>query len=131
VPTGVDTAVRPRVLVVEDDDAVNAAIVDCLLESGMEVASAGTGLKAVEFLDGARFDVVLLDLVLPGMSGLEILRRLRSEGSRVPVVVVSGHVGLLDERRYRDLGACRVIHKPVDFSRLLATVRQVVRGMAE
>lgn len=114
-----------RVLVVEDDEAVNDVLTEFLVDNGFEVASARDGLKAVDFLGRARFDAVLLDLVVPGASGVEILQRLRTEQPELAVIVVSGHVGMLDGRRFKEMGASRVLPKPVDFPGLLAALREV------
>src|SRR5258705_2994243 len=79
-----------RLLVVEDDFALSEVLVHSLQEVGYAVHSVDDGLAADALLRHERFDVIVLDLGLPGLDGLDVLRRLRANGSTTPVLILSG-----------------------------------------
>jgi two-component system copper resistance phosphate regulon response regulator CusR len=119
-----------RLLVVEDDRALSAAVAQALREGGfaVDVAASGTeGLRMAKELD---YSLVVLDLLLPGLHGLEVLRELRAAGRQVPVLVLSA----LDQVRRRveglDRGADDYLSKPFALSELLARVRALLRRAA-
>ena len=116
-----------RVLLVEDDELMVHLITRYLEAHGFETSSTGTGPEGLALARSGGFEAVLLDVDLPGMSGLDVLRRLRLEGNAVPVLIVSansekGHIAtLLDE------GADDYVPKPVDPGELPARIRAVLR----
>jgi CheY-like chemotaxis protein len=114
-----------RILIVDDDEAVNEFLVWALLERGHEVASAHNGAQAVDLISRDRFDVVLLDIVMPVMGGFTVIQEIRKAGLSLPIIVLSAHVGCLDAGRILSLGANLVLSKPVDLSEILDAVRQV------
>jgi len=106
-------AMRPkRVLVAEDDPEMRDLIVISLVDAEAEVACVANGAEALARLQSADFDAVVLDLVMPGMGGAAVMTEIRRSGLDVPVIVVSGYVGMLDEKRLAELGAARVLKKP-------------------
>jgi len=120
-----------RVLVVDDDASMRRTLAINLRARGYEVETVGDGRSALQSLVEEEPDVVLLDLGLPDVDGIGVLRRLR-EYSRVPVLVVSARSESDDKVEALDLGADDFVTKPFDVNELLARVRAVVRrGAAE
>src|SRR4051812_22199786 len=103
---------RWSVLVVDDESSVREDLCDFLGSAGHEVQAAGTGAEALEALERRRFDAVLLDVVLPDVSGLEVLQRHRAQGGHTPVVVLSALSGAEDAVRAMRLGATDYLAKP-------------------
>lgn len=115
-----------RLLVVEDEPRVAAFLVKGLRAQGYAVEAVGTGREALErAADG--FDLVILDLALPDIDGTEVLRRLRTEGIQVPVVVLTARADVHDRIHGLDLGADDYITKPFAFGELLARIRARLR----
>jgi len=115
---------RLDVLVVDDDLAIRDALRAVLEHAGHAVAEAQSGDRAVEMLDERRFDVVLLDLAMPGMHGLDALERIREIAPDTGVIVVSGEATLANAIRAGQRGAFDFIEKPPDRERLLEVVMQ-------
>ena len=115
------------VLVVEDEQKVAAALREGLLSEGYSVEVAGTGEDAFFRVNTETFDVVLLDLTLPGRDGLEILRALRQRGPDTRVLIVSARDTLDDRVKGLDLGADDYLVKPFAFTELVARIRALVR----
>ncbi|MFF5099586.1 MULTISPECIES: response regulator transcription factor [Actinosynnema] len=123
---------RPRVLVVDDEVGVRRALERGLAAEGMEVVSAADGDTALKAALTGAFDVVLLDIMLPGLSGYRVLQRMRAEGVRTPVLMVSAKDGEVDQADGLDLGADGYLVKPFSFVVLVAQVRALLRrGSAE
>ncbi|NVJ24364.1 MULTISPECIES: sigma-54-dependent transcriptional regulator [Myxococcus] len=104
---------RIAVLVVDDEESVRTFMSELLGSAGYQVRSAGSGAQALEMLAGGSFDAVLLDVVMPEMSGLEVLRRYRAQGGNAPVVVLSGLTGADDAVRAMKMGATDYLSKPL------------------
>jgi DNA-binding response OmpR family regulator len=115
------------VLVVEDEQKVAAALREGLESEGYAVDVAPNGEEAFFRISTGTFDVVLLDLTLPGRDGLEILRALRKRGPDTRVLVVSARDTLEDRVKGLDSGADDYLVKPFAFSELLARIRALVR----
>jgi DNA-binding response OmpR family regulator len=116
-----------RLCVVEDDESVLQLLARALRDSGFVVDLAQSGRAAMAFTGAERYDLVLLDLALPDMDGLEILERLRSRDSDAQVMVVTAHDDCANRVRCLDLGACDIVGKPFDIPELLARVRARLR----
>lgn len=115
-----------RILLVEDNDLLGDAIHDHVVAAGYAVdwvADLETGIQAA---DGARYDLVLLDLRLPDGSGLSLIRRLRQGVRRVPVMVLSSYDQLSDRIEALEVGSVDYLIKPFDLSELLYRIRQAV-----
>ncbi|PPK70186.1 response regulator transcription factor [Actinokineospora auranticolor] len=125
------TPVKPRVLVVDDEPGVRRALQRGLTAEGMDVVVAGDGPSALRIALTGTFDVILLDIMLPGLSGYRVLERLRGEGVRTPVLLVSAKDGEIDQADGLDLGADGYLVKPFSFVVLVAQVRAVLRRGAE
>jgi two-component system, OmpR family, response regulator len=120
-----------RILVIEDEPRI-LAFVSCGLEAeGFTVDAAGDGLDGLRRAVLGDYDLVVLDLLLPGLDGLAVLRGLQERRPDVPVVIVSARSDLQTKLRGFGLGACDYVPKPFAFDELLARIRaQLKRGRA-
>ncbi len=118
---------KRRVLVVEDDRTLRQALVFNLEREGYEVRGAVDGEQALAAARDGGVDLMLLDLMLPGMSGLEVLRTMRAEGVDTPVVILSAKGGEIDKVVGLKVGADDYIAKPFSRPELLARVESVLR----
>ncbi len=119
--------VAPRLLVVEDEPKVADALREGLESDGYEVAVANSGESAFYRLTTDRFDVIILDLTLPGRDGLEILSAVRRQGLETLVVVLTARDTLEDRVIGLDAGADDYLVKPFAFAELVARIRAVSR----
>jgi len=119
-----------RVLVVEDEESFSDALSFMLRREGFEVGVASTGIDAVTLFDQHGADLVLLDLMLPGMSGTEVCRTLRAK-SNVPIIMVTAKDGEVDKVVGLELGADDYVTKPFSSRELVARVRAVLRRANE
>lgn len=117
----------PRILLVDDEPAITENLRPVLERSGFEVETAGHGEEALRKIARRPPDLVVLDILMPGMNGREVLRRLRSQGNRVPVIMLT-QVDLRSERvAALNEGADDYINKPFDVLELEARIRAVLR----
>jgi len=116
-----------RLLVVEDDAVLAAALTRALGQAGYVVDLVDDGESANEALQGGTYDAVVLDLALPGLDGLAVLRRLRDRRSQVPVLILTARDTLDDRVAGLDLGADDYMTKPFDLPELEARVRALIR----
>ncbi|HXZ92457.1 MAG TPA: response regulator transcription factor [Burkholderiales bacterium] len=116
-----------RILVVEDDLVLAAALTRALTQSAYAVDHVATGEDANSALASDSYDLVVLDLALPGVDGLRVLRRLRDRRSRIPVLVLSARDALEDRVAGLDEGADDYLTKPFDLPEFEARVRALLR----
>ena len=116
-----------RILLVEDDTVLADALSRALVQSAHAVDVVSSGEKADEALSLGTYDLVILDVGLPGFSGFEVLRRLRARKSTVPVLMLTALDSLDDRIRGLDLGADDYLAKPFDLRELEARVRALLR----
>jgi two-component system response regulator RegX3 len=119
-----------RVLVVEDEESYSDALAYVLRKEGFDVALAATGPAALEEFSRNGADIVLLDLMLPGLPGTEVCRQLR-QMSTVPVIMVSAKDGEVDKVVGLELGADDYVTKPYSPRELVARIRAVLRRGTE
>ncbi len=119
-----------RVLVVEDEESFSDALSFMLRKEGFEVGVASTGTDAVAAFDRSGADLVLLDLMLPGMSGTEVCRSIRQRSS-VPIIMVTAKDGEVDKVVGLELGADDYVTKPFSSRELVARIRAVLRRASE
>lgn len=126
--TAEDTRTR-SIVIVEDDEDIADSIRYNLEREGFRVRIAGTGEQAINLILDRPPDIVLLDLNLPGMSGLEICRRLRAESStsRLPIVILTARADESDKVLGLELGADDYITKPFGMRELVARIRAAMR----
>lgn len=120
-----------RVLTIEDDGAIRRGIVDSLSYAGFSITEASNGHDGLEQAVRGTFDLVLLDLILPGISGLDILRELRAVRPTVPVIILSARGEENDRVQGLRLGADDYVVKPFSVRELLARVEAVLRRTPE
>ena len=118
------------VLVVEDEPAIADAVVSRLRSEGFDARSTGDGLHAVELCRQLKPDLVVLDLMLPGLDGLEVCRRIQAE-RRVPVVVLTARDAETDLVIGLSVGADDYVTKPFSPRELVARIRAVLRRAAD
>ena len=119
-----------RVLVVEDEESFSDALSYMLKREGFETAVAATGPDALAEFDRGGADIVLLDLMLPGLSGTEVCRQLRSR-SAVPIIMLTAKDSEIDKVVGLELGADDYVTKPYSARELIARVRAVLRRGGE
>ena len=118
---------RRRLLLVEDDPTLRQALAFNLSREGYEVAAAPDGESGLEAARGERLDLILLDVMLPGMSGVEVLRVLRREGVTTPVIMLSAKGDEIDRVVGLKVGADDYVSKPFSRPELLARIEAVLR----
>jgi two-component system, OmpR family, response regulator RegX3 len=118
-----------RVLVVEDEDSFSDALSFMLRKEGFEVSVAATGTQALTEFDRTGADIVLLDLMLPEMSGTEVCRQLRSK-TNVPIIMVTARDAEIDKVVGLEIGADDYVTKPYSPRELVARIRAVLRRNA-
>src|SRR5262245_4141325 len=113
------------ILIVDDDELNSEGLARRLQGRGFAVTVAGSGRKAIELLGGRRFDLVLLDIMMPGMTGLEVLKLLRRVDSLIdlPIIMVTSKGESEDMVEALELGANDYVTKPLDFPVVLARIR--------
>jgi two-component system, OmpR family, response regulator RegX3 len=118
--------VNERILVVEDSEAILDAVTDALAVEGFDVRGISDGTAALATAQAEPFDLVILDLMLPGLSGTEICRRLRAE-SPVPIIMLTARDAEADRILGLEIGADDYITKPFSEVELLSRVRAILR----
>ncbi len=118
---------RPRCLVVEDEDLLGDLVVENLASDGFEITRARDGLAARALLETRPFDLVVLDIMLPGIDGFAVLRALRARGLRTPVLVLSARATPDDRIRGLELQADDYLTKPFHLRELLLRCRALLR----
>jgi two-component system, OmpR family, response regulator RegX3 len=118
--------VTARVLVVEDEPAIAEAVAYALRGEGHDVETFEDGEQALEAASARTFDLVLLDVTLPGLSGLEVCRRIRQEGA-VPILMLTARDGEADRVVGLEAGADDYVTKPFSMNELVARTRAILR----
>ncbi len=116
-----------RVLLVEDDRMIGAAVVEALRDAAYAVDWVRDGDLAVEASRSETYDIALLDLGLPVTDGLDVLKTIRTDSTRLPVIILTARDALNDRIRGLDLGADDYLVKPFEVAELLARMRAVLR----
>lgn len=117
---------KGRILVADDSETIRTLLLTALKSEGYEVVTAGDGLEAYETARAGNFDLVILDQLMPGLLGLEVLDRWRSEDIDVPVIMLTG---VDDDRTAVDSlerGGVDYVRKPFRIAELMARIRQRV-----
>jgi two-component system alkaline phosphatase synthesis response regulator PhoP len=120
-------AAARRILLVEDEPSLVLTLTDRLVSEGYQVATAGTGEEGLALALGGSFDIILLDVMLPGRDGFEVCRELRARGVEVPIVMLTARGQVVDRVVGLKLGADDYITKPFEMIELLARIEALFR----
>jgi DNA-binding response OmpR family regulator len=118
---------EPLVLVVDDDEAIRIALERALRLEGFAVQVAEDGLRALELVEESRPGVIVLDVVMPNLSGITVVSRLRARGNDVPICVLSARDEVQDRVAGLEAGADDYVIKPFDLEELVARLRALLR----
>ena len=113
-----------KLLFVDDEEELVSALVERLEIRGVDAVGVTSGDQALEHLREGHFDVVVMDVKMPGIGGLEVLRTISRRHPDVKVILLTGHGSAEDSEIGRRLGAVAYLQKPVDLEDLLATIEQ-------
>lgn len=116
-----------RILLAEDDRAINRVIVRRLKWEGYSADACFDGRETLDYLDVVEYDAVILDVMMPGMDGFEVLTRMRERGDKTPVLFLTARDSLADKVEGLDLGADDYLVKPFEFEELMARLRVLIR----
>jgi two-component system KDP operon response regulator KdpE len=118
-----------RILVVDDEPAIRRALRPPLVELGFQISEASRGEEALQMLRAATFDAVLLDVNMPGIGGIETLRRIRTFAPRLPILILTVRDQEEDKVTALELGADDYVTKPFSTRELIARIRSAVRRL--
>ncbi len=116
-----------RVLVVEDEARLSATLRDILTENNYQAAVAGDGVTGLDEAMSGIYDIVILDVMLPGMDGFEVVRKMRAENVKTPVLMLTARSETSDKVYGLDCGADYYLTKPFEMEEFLACVRALLR----
>ena len=118
---------RSRVLIVDDEPTVLEVLVAMLSEAGWQVDAAPNGRQALDLVDANQYEVVLSDIDMPGIDGVQLLREIRGRDLDVPVLLITGHPRVDTAVEALEHGALRYLQKPVRERDLLSAVENAAR----
>jgi DNA-binding response OmpR family regulator len=116
-----------KVMILEDDSAISDFLMKGLKEAGYSVEHAGTGEDGLSILSSGDFDAAIIDIMLPGMDGLEVIEQLRGSGHQLPIIVLSAKRSVDDRIAGLRRGGDDYLVKPFSFSELLARLQALLR----
>ena len=116
-----------RILIAEDERDLNRLIVKVLEKEGYGVDACFDGKEALYYLENTEYDAAVLDIMMPGMDGLEVLRAVRKKGLDLPIMFLTARDSIADRVTGLDTGADDYLIKPFDFDELLARIRSMTR----
>lgn len=119
-----------RILLVEDEPKLRESLVEGLRLEDWSVTGAGTGAEALQQIDAAQFDLIVLDWMLPDCDGLDLVRRLRARPSDVKVLLISARTGVGTKDAVLKAGATDFLPKPFSFDELVSRSRTLLGGAA-
>ena len=118
---------KPHVAVVDDDQRLRTLIAEELIDEGVHPVSCRNGQELLDLLDKEQIDLILMDVMMPGMDGLSCLSQLRARGNSIPVLMVTALNDEVKRKEAEDHGAADYILKPDLFERLPALLQQHLR----
>jgi len=118
-------AAMPTILIVDDDAAVRGILLD-LLSENYECNTASTAEQALQYLEMEDYDVVLTDLAMPGLTGIELLKRVKLKDLNTPVILISGKTQEEDHESWMQLGAFAYLTKPFSLDEIESVVQRAV-----
>jgi DNA-binding response OmpR family regulator len=120
-----------RVLIVDDEDELVSALEERLNLRGFQAKGVTTGAEALKYLDTTPCDVVLLDVKMPEIGGLEVIRRIKEKHEKLQVILLTGHGSAQDVAKGMELGAYDYLMKPVDIDVLVRTLLSATDDVIE
>ena len=120
-----------KLLLAEDEPAMSEAVTDILEYHRYQVDAVYDGIEALDYIHAGNYDGLILDIMMPGMSGLEVLKKIRQEGVRTPVLLLTAKSEIEDRIEGLDAGADDYLPKPFAMGELLARVRAMLRRREE
>jgi DNA-binding response OmpR family regulator len=120
-----------RLLIIDDDVRLAEMLAEYLAEEGIELTAVASGIQGLRSAQRENFDLVILDVMLPGLSGLDVLKQLREAGSKTPVLMLTARGDDVDRIVGLDLGADDYLPKPFNPRELLARIKAILRRTAE
>lgn len=119
-----------RILYAEDEEALASAVTKILMMSNYSVDTVYDGVEALEYLENDVYDAVILDIMMPRLDGISVLKKLRAKGNLVPVLMLTAKGEVDDKVLGLDCGANDYLPKPFDYKELLARIRAMTRGQS-
>jgi len=119
-----ETALKTRILLVDDEEDFITTLGQRLEARNLKVMAATTGERAIEIVDSQDVDVIILDLAMPGMDGLEVLRRIKKAHPEAEIIMLTGHATISTSVEAMKLGAEDFLEKPVDMKELLDKIQE-------
>ncbi len=116
-----------RILIADDQEDCRQAVVSSLQAPGVEIRTACSGSEALRLLLASRFDLSVMDVHMPFLTGIEILSHLRQAGLKTPAILMTGNPTAAIEAAALELGALSMLHKPVPIEILRITVEQIIQ----
>ncbi len=118
---------RKRLLIVDDEESIRKSLLGALSDEGYEVFTAQDGNEALDLVETTRPHLILLDIWMPQMDGMEVLRRLREDFPEVAVIMISGHGTIETAVKAAKLGAYDFIEKPLSLEKIIITIDHALR----
>jgi len=118
---------KERILIVDDEKNIVSSLTSILSDEGYEVSMAGDGVEALELIQKDPPDLVILDIWLPGMDGIEVLKTLKSYNLGVEVLIMSGHGTIDTAVKATKLGAQDFIEKPFSLDRIIESIQNILQ----
>ena len=115
-----------RVLLVDDEEELVTTLAERLKIRGIEATAVTSGKEALDRIAAGEFDVVLLDVKMPGLGGIDVLRQIKNQQPRLPVILITGHVSSEDGEAGTRQGAFDCVVKPVNIDVLIGKMREAV-----
>ena len=117
-----------HILIVDDEEDLASTLAERLELRGFQVTAVTSGAEALGLFSENRFSVLILDVKMPGIGGLELMARIKQEQPDLPVILFTGHSSLADAQRGIEEGAFAYLQKPIKIDKLLETVKGAIGG---
>jgi len=120
-----------RLLYAEDEEALSRAVCAVLKKNNYEVDPVYNGVDALDYIIGGEYDAAILDIMMPEMDGIEVLKEVRKEGNDIPIIMLTAKAEIDDKVNGLDAGANDYLAKPFEMKELLARIRALLRTHSE
>ena len=116
-----------KILLIDDEIEFTSTLAERLELRGFEVSTADNGVSGVELTRNAFFDIAIVDLMMPGISGLETLTQIKTFNAKLPVILLTGHGSTKEGMEGMRIGAVDYLMKPLDINDLLAKIKEILK----